>query len=74
MWVLAKSSIVLLFQGRLFADPMKVGRQWAVGSVVTATILFVGAKAGAPIWVAGFTAGLIGGALQPYLFKDLRYH
>jgi len=73
MWAVAKSSIALMCQGRLFADPKKVGRQWAVGNVVTATILFVGAKAGAPIWIAGLTAGLIGGALQPYLFKDLRY-
>jgi len=74
MSAVAKNSIALLFQGRLFADPIKVSRQWAFGNVVTATILFVGAKAGAPIWFAGFTAGLIGGALQPYLFKDLRYH
>jgi hypothetical protein len=74
MWVVAKNSIALLFQGRLFADPMKVSRQWALGNIVTATILFVGAKVGAPIWFAGLTAGLIGGALQPYLFKDLRYH
>lgn len=73
MWMVAKSSIVLLLQGKLFADPKKVGRQWAIGSVVTAIILFVGVKAGAPIWIAGLTAGLIGGALQPYLFKDLRY-
>ena len=73
MWTVAKSSIALMCQGRLFADPKKVSRQWAVGSFVTATILFVGAKAGAPIWIAALTAGLIGGALQPYLFKDLRY-
>ena len=73
MWTVAKSSIVLLFQGRLLADPTKVSRQWAIGSAVTAAILFVGVEVGAPIWIAGLTAGLIGGALQPYLFKDLRY-
>ena len=73
MWTVAKSSIVLLFQGRLLADPVRVSRQWAIGSAVTAVILVVGVKVGAPIWIAGLTAGLIGGALQPYLFKDLRY-
>jgi hypothetical protein len=73
MWATMKNLIVLLCQGKLLADPMKVGRQWAVGVVVTAAILFIGVKLGAPIWIAGLTAGLIGGALQPYLFKDLRY-
>jgi hypothetical protein len=73
MWTVAKSSIVLLFQGRLLAEPIKVSRQWAIGSAVTTAILFAGVEVGAPIWIAGLTAGLIGGALQPYLFKDLRY-
>jgi len=27
----------------------------------------------APLWLTALVAGLIGGALQPYLFKDLRY-
>jgi hypothetical protein len=45
----------------------------AIGIVVTA-ILFVGlAKAGAPLWLAALVAALLGGGLQPYLFKDLRY-
>jgi hypothetical protein len=26
-----------------------------------------------PLWLTALVAGLIGGALQPYLFKDLRY-
>ena len=73
MWGLVTSSMTLFFQGRLFADPMKVCRQLAIGVVVTAGILFIGVKAGTPIWIAGFAAGLIGGALQPYLFKDLKY-
>jgi hypothetical protein len=73
MWAAAKTSITLLFQGRLLADPGKVCRQLALGVAVTAAILCVGVKLGAPIWVAALAAGLIGGALQPYLFKDLRY-
>ena len=31
------------------------------------------AKAGAPLWLAALVAALLGGGLQPYLFKDLRY-
>ena len=36
-------------------------------------LLIVLAKIGAPLWLAALVAGLIGGALQPYLFKNLRY-
>ncbi|MFN5035176.1 MULTISPECIES: hypothetical protein [Pseudomonadota] len=70
---MTKNSIVLFFRGKLFADPRMVTRQLAIGIVVTA-ILFVGlAKAGAPLWLAALVAALLGGGLQPYLFKDLRY-
>jgi hypothetical protein len=73
MWEMAKNSIALFFRGKLFADPRMVTRQLAIGIVVTA-ILFVGlAKAGAPLWLAALVAALLGGGLQPYLFKDLRY-
>lgn len=73
MWAMARSSITLFFQGKLFADPGKVYRQLAIGVLVTAVVLVVAAKAGAPLWLAALIAGLIGGGLQPYLFKDLRY-
>ena len=73
MWEMTKNSIVLFFRGKLFADPRMVTRQLAIGIVVTA-ILFVGlAKAGAPLWLAALVAALLGGGLQPYVFKDLRY-
>jgi uncharacterized protein (DUF983 family) len=73
MWQVAKNSVVLFLQGRLFADPTKVFQQLAVGIIVTAAILFVGVRVGMPLWIAGLVAGLIGGALQPYLFRNLRY-
>ena len=70
---MAKHSIVLFFQGRLFADPPKVYRQMAIGALVTALILCALAKLGLPLVAAAAIAGLLGGAAQPYLFKDLRY-
>jgi len=73
VWEMAQSSITLFFQGRLFADPTMVARQLATGAIVTAVLLVVIAKIGAPLWLAALVAGLIGGGLQPYLFKDLRY-
>ncbi|MEQ8451555.1 MAG: hypothetical protein RIB97_17950 [Nitratireductor sp.] len=73
MWEMAKSSIVLFLQGKLFAEPAKVYRQTAIGAALTAALLVVLAVAGLPVAGAAAVAGIVGGALQPYLFKDLRY-
>lgn len=73
MWAMAQSSMSLFFRGKLFSDSAKVYRQLAIGILATAILLIAAAKAGAPPWVAALLAGLVGGALQPYLFKDLRY-
>lgn len=73
MWDMAKSSMGLFFQGKLFANPFLVYRQLAIGVVLTAIVLVALALAGTPFWLSGLVAGLVGGAAQPYLFKDLRY-
>ncbi|MDX8533115.1 hypothetical protein RFM41_14895 [Mesorhizobium sp. VK25A] len=73
MWEMAKSSILLFLKGKLFAEPSKVYRQTAIGALVTAALLLILAKLGFPVSAAAAVAGLVGGALQPYLFKDLRY-
>jgi hypothetical protein len=73
MWAMAQSSITLSFAGKPFADSGKVYRQLALGVLVTAIILIALVKIGAPLWIASLVAGLIGGGLQPYLFRDLRY-
>ncbi len=73
MWEMAQSSITLFFRGKLFADPAMVARQLALGAGATAVLTIVVAKLGAPVWAAALIGGLVGGALQPYLFKDLRY-
>jgi len=70
---MARHSVVLFFQGKLFAEPAKVYRQWAIGVVVTAVLFVAATKLAVPVWLAGLIAGLLGGVLQPYLFKDLRY-
>jgi hypothetical protein len=73
MWPMVKSSFGQLLRGKLFADPGKAYRQIALGIVVTALLMLGAVAAGAPLWGAAIVAGFIGGALQPYLFKDLRY-
>lgn len=73
MWSMAMSSMTLFFQGKLFADPNKAYRQIAIGAAVTAIVLIVLGLLGVPGWLAAIVAGIAGGAIQPYLFKDLKY-
>lgn len=73
MWDMAKSSITLFFQGKLFSDPSKVMRQTALGAAASAVLVVVLAKLGLPLAASTAVGGLVGGALQPYLFKDLKY-
>lgn len=73
MWAMAQSSMTLFFKGKLFADPRKVYCQLAVGVLVTVVLLAGLTGLGAPIWAAAVAAGLIGGGIQPYLFRNLKY-
>jgi hypothetical protein len=73
MWAMARSSIVLFFRGKLFAEPGKAIVQLLIGILVTAVLFVVLAKVGAPSWLAALVAALVGGALQPFLFRNLRY-
>jgi hypothetical protein len=73
MWMMARSAMSLFFKGRLFAEPAKAYRLLAAGCALTAA-LFVGlALAGLPLWTAALVAGFVGGAVQPVLFKNIRY-
>ena len=74
MLEMAMSSIGLFFRGKLFSEPAKAMTQLLVGVWATALIFLIATKlAGLELWVAAAIAGFIGGALQPYLFKNLRY-
>ncbi|MGY4319080.1 hypothetical protein ACVWW1_008407 [Bradyrhizobium sp. JR3.5] len=73
MWAMAQNSIVLFFRGKLFAEPGKAFMMILIGVVVTASLLVLIAKLGGPLWMAAPVAAFIGGGLQPYLFRNLRY-
>ena len=73
MWEMAKTSITLFMQGKLFQDTSMVMRQLGMGVAATAVLLVVLALLGIPVWISALLAGLLGGMLQPYLFKDLKY-
>lgn len=73
MWDIFLNSSKLFCRGKLFRDPSAVLRQWLIGAVATLTLLLVMAKIGLPLWLALIVAAVGGGALQPWLFKDLKY-
>jgi len=74
MLEMVRSSIILFLRGKLFADPGKAYTQLAIGILLTALTLVILAKfAPLPLWAAAVFAGLVGGAIQPYLFRNLRY-
>lgn len=73
MLELVKNSIGLFFSGRLFAEPAKAYAQLAIGILFTAICLVAAQYAELPLWSSAAVAGFVGGSLQPYLFKNLRY-
>ncbi len=66
-------SATLFMKGKLFQDYKSVFIKMLIGMIITAVIAIILAKLGTGMWVAIGVASLIGGALQPYLFKDLKY-
>jgi hypothetical protein len=73
MWTMATSAMSLFFRGRLFAEPGKAYLLVALGGALTAAIFLALAFAGLPVLAAAAIAGFLGGGLQPFLFKNIRY-
>ena len=74
MWLMFTNSLRLFLKGKLFREPRMVLRQWLIGVAATLVALVVLVKLGMPLWLAVLLASLGGGALQPFLFKDLKYN
>ncbi len=67
-----KSSVTLFFKGMLFRDNKAVFKQWLIGFAITLTVLL--ALGYFTNMLTGVIVGsVVGGAIQPYLFKDLKY-
>jgi hypothetical protein len=73
MWDMAKSALTLFFRGQLFADPKRAYGLLIAGIIFTAMFCIALTVAGLPVWAAVFLAGFAGGALQPFLFKKIRF-
>lgn len=74
MWDMFQNSFKLFLKGKLFRDPREVLKKWLIGVVVALVAVVVLARVGVPLWLAVTLAGFAAGALQPYLFRDLKYN
>ena len=65
-------SVKAFLRGKLFQDQKRAVLLGLVGVGVTLVVFVVGSRF-LPLWLAAIIAGLVGGALQPYLFKNLKF-
>ncbi len=72
MFQMFMNSVKLFFRGRLFRDGRRVFSQWLKGFALTLVVLLAAGFLFNPL-VGVIVASILGGALQPYLFKDLKY-
>ena len=72
MFDMFMNSVKLFFAGRLFRDSRAVLMQWLKGFGLSLALLLVLGMLVSP-WVGVVVASLVGGFVQPLLFKDLKY-
>ena len=66
------NSVKLFFAGKLFRDNRVVLTQWLKGFGVCLALLLVLGRFVSPL-VGVVVASVVGGFIQPLLFKDLKY-
>jgi hypothetical protein len=66
------NAVKLFFVGKLFRDNVAFFRQWGI-AFAAAVVLMAGLGLLHP-WLGMIAGGAAGGALVPWLFKDLKYH
>lgn len=64
----------LFLRGKLFQNPAHVVRQAVFGMLITALLCVVLVKLFGSLWIAVAASALVGGGLQPVLFKNLKYN
>lgn len=72
MFQVFMNSVRLLLRGKLFHDNVAVFRQWLKGFGLTLAVFLVAAFA-VNVLLSVIIASLVGGAAQPWLFKDLKF-
>jgi hypothetical protein len=64
----------LFLRGKLFRNPAVFWQKAAVGVSVTAVSCVVLVKLVGALWPAVLVSALLGGVLQPWLFRNLKYN
>ena len=72
MFDMFQNSVKLFFAGKLFRDGRAVLMQWLKGFGLCLALLLVLGLLVSPL-VGVVVASLVGGFMQPLLFKDLKY-
>jgi Flp pilus assembly protein TadB len=67
-------AVQMFVRGKLFQNPVHVLRQSVIGVVLTALVCIALVKLSGALWLAVLVSALIGGVLQPFLFKNLKYN
>ena len=73
MFDMFKSSVTLFLQGRLFQDVGSVLRQIIIGIIITIVVFIALHFLSSSLWLSIVIASFIGGLIQPFLFKNLKY-
>jgi len=69
---MAFNAVKLFLAGKLYRDNLAFFRQWGIGFAVA--LLLIGGLAFVNPWLGMVLGGAIGGALLPWLYKDLKYN
>jgi len=73
MWRAFLDTVALFLKGKLFRDVKMVIRQALIGNAIAAALVIGLAKIGIPLFLAIIVGAVVSGAMQPWLFKDLKY-
>jgi hypothetical protein len=74
MWDMFVNSLKLFLRGKLFREPAAVLRQWFICCALSLVAIVALTKAGLSLYLGVPLVALLGGALQPYLFRNLKYN
>lgn len=74
MWDMFANSFKLFCKGKLFRDPREVAKKWLIGFAVALVAVVALVRVGVPLWLAVIVSAFAAGAMQPYLFRDLKYN